>query len=81
MYIEPRFDIWIGKISWRRDRQPTPVFLLGESHGQRNLVIYSPWGHKELGMTEQLSVRDIITIPKNKEFFNVIKYAVSVQIS
>ena len=44
-------------------------------------MIYSPWGHKELGMTEQLSVRDIITIPKNKEFFNVIKYAVSVQIS
>ena len=40
-----------------------------------------PWGHKELGMTEQLSVHDIITIPKNKEFFNVIKYAVSVQIS
>ena len=24
--------------------QPTPVFLLGESHGQRSLVGYSPWG-------------------------------------
>ena len=32
--------------------QPTPVFLPGESHGQRNLVGYSPWGRKELDMTE-----------------------------
>ena len=32
--------------------QPTPVFLSGEFHGQRSLVGYSPWGHKELGMTE-----------------------------
>ena len=36
--------------------QPTPpVFLPGESHGQRSLVGYSPWGHKELDTTEQLS--------------------------
>ena len=34
---------------------PTPVFLPGESHGQRSLVGYSPWGRKELDMTEQLS--------------------------
>ena len=32
-----RFSPWIGKISWRREWQPTPVFLLGESHGQRSL--------------------------------------------
>ena len=32
-----------------------PVFLPGESHGQRSLVGYTPWGHKELDMTEQLS--------------------------
>ena len=32
--------------------QPTPAFLLGESHGQRSLVGYSPWGHKELDMTD-----------------------------
>ena len=31
---------------------PTPVFLPGESHGQRSLAGYSPWGHKELDMTE-----------------------------
>ena len=35
--------------------QPTPVFLPERSHGQRSLVGYSPWGHKELDMTEQLS--------------------------
>ena len=34
--------------------QPTPVFLPGESHGWRSLVGYSPWGRKELDMTEQL---------------------------
>ena len=32
----------------------TPVFLPGKSHGQRSLVGYSPWGHKELDTTERL---------------------------
>ena len=32
--------------------QPTPVFLPGETHGQRNLEGYSPWGRKESDMTE-----------------------------
>ena len=40
------FDPWIGKIPWRRAWQPTPVLLLGESHGQRSLAGYSPWGHR-----------------------------------
>jgi len=35
---------------------PTPVFLPGESHGQRSLIGYSPWGCKESGMTEQLTL-------------------------
>ena len=35
-------DPWLGKIPWRRKWQPTPVFLPGESHGQRSLVGYSP---------------------------------------
>ena len=39
-----RFDPWIRKISRRRKRQPTPVFLTGESHGQRSLEGYSSWG-------------------------------------
>ena len=47
-----RFDPWVGKIPRKRARQPTPVFLLGESHGQRSLVSYSSKGHKELDTTE-----------------------------
>ena len=45
----PGFDPWVGKIPWRRKWQPTPVFLPGESHGQRSLEGYSPQGHKESG--------------------------------
>ena len=32
--------------------QPTPVFLPGESHGQKSLMGYSPWDHKESDTTE-----------------------------
>ena len=49
------FDPWVEKIPWRRAWQPTPVFLPGESHGQRNLAGYGPqirrvghdWNHLE----------------------------------
>ena len=34
---------WVSKIPWRRAWQPTPVFLPGESHGQRSLARYNPW--------------------------------------
>ena len=47
-----KFYPWVGKIPWRREWQPTPVFLPGESYGQRSLVGYSPWGHRELDTTE-----------------------------
>ena len=43
----PGFSPWVGKIPWRRERLPTPIFWPGEFH-----VLYSPWGHKELDMTE-----------------------------
>ena len=46
------FDPWVGKIPWRRAWQLTAVFLSGESHGQRSLGGYSPWGCKELDTTE-----------------------------
>ena len=46
------FNPWVGKIPWRRKWQPTPVYVLGESHGQRSLMGYSPWGCKESNMTE-----------------------------
>ena len=51
----PRFDPWVGKIPWRWERLPTPVFLPGESRGWRSPVGYSPWSRKELHTTEQLS--------------------------
>ena len=41
------FDPRVGKIPWRSAWQSTPVFLPGESHEQRSLVGYSPWGLKE----------------------------------
>ena len=44
---------------WRRAWLPTPVFLPGESHGQRSLAGYCPWGHKELDMTKQLTHKHI----------------------
>ena len=45
------WETWVGKIPWRREKLPTPVFWPGEFHG-----LYSPWGRKESDMTEQLSV-------------------------
>ena len=41
------FDPWVGKIPWRRERLPTPVFWPEAFHG-----LYSPWGCKEWDMTE-----------------------------
>ena len=38
----PGFCLWVGKIPWGRAWQPTPVFLPGESHGQRSLEGYGP---------------------------------------
>ena len=49
-----RFNPWVWKIPWRRKWQPTPIFLPGESQGQRSLGIYSSWGRKESDATEQL---------------------------
>ena len=54
---KPRFNPWVGKIRWRREWQPTPVFLPGKFHGPRSLAGYSPWGHKESDRTEQLTHR------------------------
>ena len=51
----PGFDPCVGKIPWRRQWLPTPVFLFGEFHGQRSLVGYSPWSCKESDTTERLS--------------------------
>ena len=50
------FNPWAGKIPWKRAQQPTPVFLPGESHGQRSLVGYRPWSRKDSDATEQLTL-------------------------
>ena len=43
----PGFSPWVGKMPWRSERLPTPVFWPGEFHG-----LYRPWGRKELDTTE-----------------------------
>ena len=48
----PWLNPWARKNPWRREWEPTLVFLTGEFHGQRSLVGYSPWGHKELDTTK-----------------------------
>ena len=53
-YRSAVLDIHIPIVySWRRQWHPTPVLLPGNSHGQRSLVGCSPWGRKELDMTER----------------------------
>ena len=48
----PGFDLWVGKIPWKGERLPTPVFWPGEFHG-----LYSPRGCEESDMTERLPLR------------------------
>ena len=57
-------DPWVRKIPWRRKWQPTPVFLPEKSHGQRNVVGYSPWSCKESDTTEQLNNSNGLDIEK-----------------
>ena len=65
----PGFNPWVGKI-WRRKWQPTAVFLPGKFYGQRSLVGYSPWGHKESDTTEQLHFHFI----KIVKFLDILCY-------
>ena len=60
----------LGKIPWRRQWQPIPVFLPGKSHGQRSLAGYSPRGCKESNMTEHAGVQ-----PTPKQGVEVEGYA------
>ena len=47
----PGFDPWVGKIPWRRERPPTPVFWPGEFQG-----LHTPWGHKQSDTSERHSL-------------------------
>ena len=51
-----RFNPRVGKMPWRREWQPTAVFLPGQFHGQRSLAGYSPWGSKTWDTTKQLTL-------------------------
>ena len=59
----------VRKLPWRKKQQPTPVFLPGEFHGQRSLVGYSPWGHKESDMTEHAH-----TLPGSSEILIYLEW-------
>ena len=59
--IPPSIRVFSNKSHWKRKWQPTPVFLPGESHGQRSLVGCSPWGHRESDTTERLTHTYTIT--------------------
>ena len=56
----PKFNPWVGMIPWRRE--PTPVFLPGESHGWRSPVGYSPGDFRESDTTERLSTHTYMTL-------------------
>ena len=64
------------KIPWRRKRQPTPIFLSEESHGERNLVGYSPQGCKELGKTKQTSL--IHSLSSESHFIRTFHHDLSI---
>ena len=53
-------ETWVRSLGWKdpleKERLPILIFWPGEFHGQRSLVGYSPWGHKESDTTEQLSL-------------------------
>ena len=56
------FDPWVGKIPWRRERLPTPVFGPREFHG-----LYSPWGRKESDKTQRLSLSlKLVSLPSDQ---------------
>ena len=60
------FDPWFGKTPWRRKWQPTPVFLPGQSHGQRSPRGYSPRGRKESDTTEGQQARSYLQVARLK---------------
>ena len=68
-----RFDPWVGKIPWRRDWQPTPIFLPRESHGQRSLVGCYQWGCKESHTTEHAHMQTPTNIQTHTHLYSVFK--------
>ena len=63
-------ETWVQSFDWEDPLEeawePIPIFLPGETHGQRSLVSYSSWGHKEVDTTEQLSIAYILSCMANE---------------
>ena len=73
------FDPWVRKIPWRRKWQPTVVFLLGQSHGQKDLADYSLWSCKELDTTEWVSMS--IPCYWGESFLSILPNATRIRLS
>ena len=74
---EMRVPPWVGKTPWRRAWQPTPVSLPGESGGQRSLVGYRPWGHKESDTTGH--VYTVLDFPQMWSSSQMLKHHVALK--
>ena len=75
---ETQVQSLVGKIPWRRKWQSTPIFLPGESHGQRSLVGYSPRGCKESDTTERLHLPSFIICFSNYQLMaNLVSFLCS----
>ena len=68
-------DPWVWNIPWRRELLPTPGFLPGESHGQRSLAGYSPWGCRESDTTERLT----LSLSKQQKFILTQVWKIEIQ--
>ena len=55
MNLPAVWETWVGKIPGGGHGNPLQYSCLENPHGQRSLVGYSPWGRKELEMTERLN--------------------------
>ena len=68
--LPPMQETWVQSLGWEdpleKEMVTTPVYLPRESHGQRSLVGYSPWGHKESDMTERLHFTSLLHMPMNE---------------
>ena len=63
---------WGRKIIWRRAWQPTPVFLPGESHGQRSLAGHSPRGHRGSDMSEVTEHTHRVSYTQNTDLLGAV---------
>ena len=75
--VKHRFNPWVGNIPWRRKWWPTPVFLPGESHGQRSPVSYSAWECRESWAWLKWLSMSMYRVNNNKEYHLLSIYTVT----